>query len=283
MTKALPESFFKIKKDQTESSNLYIPYYKYAVRILKAEEKITLDALKGEEFVIKQYAKKKIKDVVSQKDLNRIERSLDRIQLPFLKSQLQKFVKTAVVRGVKQGASKLKQVGVTAPKIVPVSQTITNLTNVNVSLIKNLSQNQLSKIRVLVAETLDAKKTVEQLAQDIRKITKTNIRRARNIAHNEVRRAINNGRARVYIASGITHWMWQASFETNTCDFCQGLHGKAVKIGHSFGKSPFTKRDVIKPPDPHPYCKCSLVPVPVSYVQKKSKGKVVVVPVVQKQ
>lgn len=268
--KKLPRWFFKIRKDQTNCSNIANQYYKDIKKIVAAVTKLAIDVIHPAREVV-LFAQSKYKPrPLTQSVENQLDNILDAIPDAGVKEMVGRFIKTAYTRGSQQ-AEKLLEAVKQPPGKQPVdlkfpTSVAENLINVNVSLIKSVAQQHLSKIRVLVAETLASQKTMDELIKDIMKLAKVSYRRARFIAYNEVRRAINNAHARTYLAGGVTKWAWRASFEPGMCQFCEGLHGKVVKIGQSFGKSPHTGREVYKPPDPHPNCKCGIVPVPSGFV-----------------
>lgn len=265
----LPRWFFKIRKDQTNSGNIASQYYKSIKSLFEMITKLAIDVIHPAREVV-LFAKSKYKpQPLTQAVEDQLDNILDAIPDEGVKSMVGKFIKTAYTRGSQQAEKLLeavKQPPGKQPVKLNIPRTVTeNLVNVNVSLIKSVAAQHLSRIRVLVAETLSSQKTMDGLIKDIQKLAKVSYRRARFIAYNEIRRAINNAHARTYLSSGVTKWAWRASFEPGMCAFCEGLHGKVEKIGHSFGKSPHTGREVYKPPDPHPNCKCGVVPVPSGF------------------
>lgn len=259
----IPKSFLRLVKDQTHSSNIGKAYARWLHDWFGAYRNVVINILSNKKIV--EFDEYKPQPMTTGQEVQ-LDATLDLINSPTARFAIRRFIVTAYERGTKQAERLLKTVKVVPAQSYTQQTVIDNLVNVNISQIKNVTAKMLSKVRLLVAETISSQKSMNKLIKEIMKVTKFTYARARNIAYNEVRRAINNAKAISYKSSGVGAWMWQASIGTNVCNFCLGLHGKVVKIGKTFGVSPHTKRDVYKPPDAHPQCKCSVAPIPLGYV-----------------
>lgn len=139
------------------------------------------------------------------------------------------------------------------------SAIIRELANTNVSLVKTVATKFVTHLRLLVAKTVGTGgMTVDDLRSAIRKRFKVSNNEAAGIARTEVIRTINNGKVRNYLKMGFVYGQWQAALEGGTCDFCNDLHGKIVKIGTPFGK--FRGKDSINVPPAHTNCRCTILP-----------------------
>jgi len=269
----LPADFFKVEDDPTHSENLGQAYYTFLTRIIMRWEKDTLKRLAEETVEIETYAAKPKRVKISAKDQKELDTIIGNTPNPYLREYFKNYLKTGFQRGVEQAKQNLLKVQVTPPSQVNPKKHVTNAVNVNVALVKSVAAQHLARLRVIIAQAFDGNWTIARITKEIKKLTGLSLRRAQVIAYNEVRRALNAGRARTYLQAGVTRWMWQSSHEPHTCVFCPTLNGKIVKIGTPFGKSPFTKQPVVKPPDPHPNCRCTIVPVPAGYTIPLIKAK----------
>ena len=261
----LPADFFKVEDDPTHSENLGEAYYIFLTKMIMRWERESLKRLSEETVEIETFAATRKSVKISAKDQKEIDKIIGSTPNPYLKEYFKNYLKTGFQRGVEQAKANLLKVNVTPAAQVNPKQHITNAVNVNVALVKSVAAQHLARLRVIIAQAFDGNWSLVRITKEIKKLTGLSLRRAQVIAYNEVRRALNAGRARTYLQSGVTRWMWQSSHEPHTCVFCPTLNGKIVKIGTPFGKSPFTKQPVVKPPDPHPNCRCTIVPVPAGY------------------
>lgn len=179
--------------------------------------------------------------------------------------------------------AKLVEEGIVAPlpqrRTIPgfelmSQEEVNKLVDINTNFISTAAQKMLSQLRLAIHNGLTSGRTQRQIVQDIVDIGKVRRTEAQRIARTEIIRAHTTAAMRRYLAEGITMWQWVAARETKrrpygtikviekrVCQVCKRLHGRTREIGKPFGFSEKMRgKPVIKAPDPHPNCRCTIIP-----------------------
>jgi len=291
---------FPVERDPTHSNTLQkqmgVLYRKIILLVRKRSEEI----LFGPENQVKivQFAKPKTRvSGLSATAEQRLDNAVNLVNTPEVRNAVVNAVRRAYLHGTRQatqqasrvagkGGSAQQPIGATplpaglvpGAKLQPrfrgmfVSEDVLReLVNVNVSLVKSIAQRYLSHLKVLVAKTIaGGKLTVDQLRKEIRSRWRLSNAEAARVARTEVIRAVNTGKARTFLGMGFKYWQWVSAQEGGTCDVCTKLHGKVTEIGTPFGISKYKNNElIVSPPDPHPNCRCTIVP---AYRPQKRKA-----------
>lgn len=170
---------------------------------------------------------------------------------------------------------------------------IDKLIELTVNKIGTVTRDYLNTIEMIVTNGFLNGLETKEIAKQISTKTESSMFNAMRIARTETVRAANNGMMQKYLSEGITHWQWQTARERITirkkkvfrkgkyiwvksqgvCDLCLDLNGTTVQIGEPFGYSwKMGGQPIYKPPDPHPNCRCAVLPVMPSKKEKIKRG-----------
>ena len=139
-------------------------------------------------------------------------------------------------------------------------------TNLNEIELGKLSQGQVSQVKKILIKNFKTGGTIRDIEEDLSKIgigDRYNIKDGEKIleipaenrpiiiARTEATRVAAHGALENYQDKGVKKISWLAALSDRTCPICEGLNGRIMDADNP----------EILPGDPHPFCRCSIVPV----------------------
>ena len=134
------------------------------------------------------------------------------------------------------------------------------------NLIRGLNQTTLSGIQSVVADSLTAGTSRDQLASKLSNIlvppdgqvTDAIAARAKLIAQTEGIRAFNEGAFSRWQRAGVTEARWQTVNDDHVCKICRRLNGQVARINEGWYSDVTGKRYTSSG---HPGCRCPRKPI----------------------
>jgi SPP1 gp7 family putative phage head morphogenesis protein len=141
--------------------------------------------------------------------------------------------------------------------------------NILMNVVEGLGVEITDEVNRLIALAQTGTLSREDFKTEVKKIRKKGEARALMIAKTEMTRIAADATEKRLKEHGIRYWRWSAARETlatgqvgkagKTCEICTELHGKVAPIGMPFAY--IDGKAMVKPPDPHPNCRCAVTPV----------------------
>lgn len=124
------------------------------------------------------------------------------------------------------------------------------------TLIKDISDTTLDKLKITLTEGVDAGESIPKLASRISAVyDDAKGYRAVRIARTETITASNQGNLQGYKQSGVVEKKeWYCAIDERTCDECLALHQEVVGLDEDFSGG-------VSAPSLHPNCRCTILPV----------------------
>jgi SPP1 gp7 family putative phage head morphogenesis protein len=124
------------------------------------------------------------------------------------------------------------------------------------TLIKEISDTTLDKLKITLAEGVEAGESIPKLASRVSAVyDEAKGTRAEKIARTETISASNQGALQAYKQSGVIEKKeFYAALDERVCDECMALHKEVVGIDENFSNG-------IDAPPVHPNCRCTILPV----------------------
>ncbi len=129
-----------------------------------------------------------------------------------------------------------------------------------------LSQGQVSQVKKILIKNFKTGGTIRDIENDLSKIgigDRYNMQDGQKIleipaenrpiiiARSESTRVAAHGALENYQDKGVKKISWLAALSDRTCPICEGLNGKIMNADNP----------EILPGDPHPFCRCTIIPV----------------------
>ena len=123
-------------------------------------------------------------------------------------------------------------------------------------LIKDISDTTLDKLKLTLAEGIDAGESIPKLASRISAVyDEAKGYRAERIARTETITASNRGALEGYKQSGVVEKkQWYTALDERTCAECMALHQEIVGLDENFSGG-------VSAPALHPNCRCTILPI----------------------
>jgi len=167
-------------------------------------------------------------------------------------------------RGCDFALRQLKKYGIeiVIPSTLSVidEDTVNQLKNLQLDLIKGLSEEVKKKLAFQIREGLLRGETIRELTKRVQEVTDKTKYEAERIARTEATRVFNLGALDRYKRAGAQYYKYLAAMDQRTCPRCARNYGKIFKID-----DPNTPR-----PPCHPNCRCAIVPV-IRFTQEEKR------------
>ncbi|ADB58553.1 minor capsid protein [Archaeoglobus profundus] len=207
--------------------------------VRKRVEEILLTAHRIDESTIER-----IKQVVEEEmGPQAVERIIDRYTWLFWQ------------RGAEFAARQLKKFGIELliPPTLSIidEETVNQLKNLQLDLIKGLSDEVRKKLAFQIRDGLLKGETIRELTKRVQEVTDKTKYDAERIAKTEATRVFNQAALDRYKRAGVRYYKYLAAMDRRTCPRCAKNYNKIFKID-----DPSAPR-----PPCHPNCRCCVVPV----------------------
>ncbi len=193
-------------------------------------------------------------DVIDENIIGQIKLIIEKEVSPDRAKQIiEEFTSLFWQRGSAFAIRQLKRNGITVE--IPFNlailddETLNNLKNLQLDLVKGLSEDLKKKIAYELREGLLQGESIRELRDRIRKVVDIGRSRAETIARTESARVFNQAALTRYNNAGIKKWRWMAAMDERTCPVCMERHGKT-----------FSNPADLPPHASHPNCRCTIVP-----------------------
>ncbi len=129
-------------------------------------------------------------------------------------------------------------------------ETLNHLQNLQLDLVKTLTEDQKKKVAMKIREGLLSGKHVSQITKDVLEVVDDTKWKVERIVRTETTRTFNLAAFDRYQRAGIKKFRWLAAADERTCPVCMSKHGKI-----------FDDPSQLPPHASHPNCRCTIVPV----------------------
>jgi len=167
-------------------------------------------------------------------------------------------------RGAEFASRQLKKFGIELliPPTLSIidEETVNQLKNLQLDLIKGLSEEVKKKLAFQIREGLLRGETIRELTKRVQEVTDKTKYEAERIARTEATRIFNQAAMDRYRRAGAQYYKYLAAMDTRTCPKCAKNYGKIFKID-----DPSAPR-----PPCHPNCRCAIAPI-IRFTQEEKK------------
>lgn len=188
---------------------------------------------------------------IDESVLEEVKKIIDRHVAEGGEDAIKRFTPLLWQRGSDFAVAKLKQSGVEVmiPSLLGVvdEETLTHLENLQLDLVKGLSDDLKKQVAFQLREGLLKGESMRQLTERVKEVTRSARYKAERIARTETIRVFNTAAVDRYEKAGIQRWRWYAAMDERTCHICGPRHDKVFKMGDPA-------------PPAHPGCRCAVVP-----------------------
>ncbi|AIY89908.1 phage head morphogenesis protein [Geoglobus acetivorans] len=143
-------------------------------------------------------------------------------------------------------------------------ETLDQLKNLQLDLVKSLTDEQKKKLALKIREGLLAGKSVREITKDALEVVEETKWKIERIVRTETARTFNLAAADRYERAGIKRWRWLTALDERVCPVCSSRHGRII-----------SDKTQLPPHGSHPNCRCTIVPYLPKSREKKPEPEIV--------
>ena len=137
-------------------------------------------------------------------------------------------------------------------------ETLDQLQNLQLDLVKSLTEDQKKKVALKIREGLLTGKNTRDIVKDTLEVIDETKWKLERIVRTETARVFNLAAYDRYQKAGIKKWRWLTALDERVCPVCMEKHGRV-----------FSDPSQLPPHASHPSCRCTCVP----YIEKPAGPK----------
>jgi len=237
-------------------------------------------------YILELFKKYDLKKSYFEPDYNRVLRELDTIMIDldaFTKNVLTTLLSKGYEQGVTRATADLTKQGAIEkgqriPETMRDVELKSALQNMTTHLITSVQKKFIDDIKFIIQKAIIEGTPFKDVKNQIKVKANTSMSAAERIARTEMVRSYNSAAETRYKQTGVKYVVWQASRrrageqpDERTCEVCTALHGRIVPVGKPFAK--LKGKEILRPPDPHPNCRCTIRPIIIDQQKEKIRVK----------